>query len=109
MNDRRSEPRLMCAELVHVVIEGDRATHGTVAVLEDISPSGACVQLERAARQGADVEIVCAKCRLKGKVRYCRFFQIGYDVGIEFDERGAWDQRQYEPDHLLEFPKRGRR
>jgi len=74
-----------------------------VANLEDISPSGACVQLEAAAREGADIEIVCAQCRLKGKVSYCRFVEIGYDVGVAFVKPRAWNRRQYMPKHLLEL------
>ena len=91
----------MCAELVKVRIEEAGGVREEVANLEDISPSGACVQLEAAAREGADLEIVCSRCRLKGKVRYCRFVEIGYDVGVAFDRPRAWDPRQFMPKHLL--------
>jgi len=101
--ERRNEPRSMCADLVKVRIGEAGGVREEVANLEDISPSGACVQLEAAAREGADIEIVCSKCRLKGKVRYCRFVEIGYDVGVAFDKPGAWDGRQYIPKHLLQL------
>jgi hypothetical protein len=95
----------MCSELVRIVIPGAQsAAAESVANLEDISPSGACVQLEEAIPVGTDLEIVCSTCRLKGKVRYCRFVEIGYDVGVEFETRAAWDRRQFEPDHLLDVP-----
>jgi hypothetical protein len=48
--------------------------------------------------------MICAKCRLRGKVRYCRFAQIGYDVGIAFDQRRTWNRSRFEPKHLLEIP-----
>ena len=104
MNNRRSEPRFMCADLVIVRIQ-DIAGSGPreeVATREDISASGACIQLEAAALEGADIELTCAKCRLRGKIRYCRFAEIGYDVGIAFDEPGTWDRKQFTPKHLLE-------
>ncbi|MBZ5620613.1 MAG: PilZ domain-containing protein [Acidobacteriia bacterium] len=110
MRERRSEPRYMCSDLVRIVIhrlEGPPAE--AVANLEDISPSGACVQLEAAIREGTDIEIVCANCRLQGKVRHCRFVEIGYDVGVEFEPRRAWDRRRFEPDHLLDVPVKGTR
>jgi hypothetical protein len=74
-----------------------------IANLEDISPSGACLQLEAALREGADIEIVCSTYSQRGKVRYCRFVEIGYDVGVAFDERQSWSRERYEPQHLLEL------
>lgn len=102
--ERRKELRSMCADLVRVRIEDGGGAHEEVANLEDISPSGACIQLEAAAREGADVEVFCGQCRLKGKVRYCRFVEVGYDVGVAFDRPRAWDPREYAPKHLLELP-----
>ena len=104
MQERRSEPRWMCADLVKVRIQAANRVEEAVANLEDISPSGACLQLEAATQEGADIEILCAGCRLKGKVKYCRFSTIGYDVGIAFDERRSWSKERYEPKHLLQLP-----
>jgi PilZ domain len=102
MAQKRSEPRYMCAELVNIVIRHeDQTVEEAVANLEDISPSGACVQLEAAVRLGVDIEIVCSTCRFKGKVRNCRFAGAGYDVGVAFDTPRAWDASRYEPAHLL--------
>jgi hypothetical protein len=108
MRERRSEPRYMCSELVKIVTPGAEALSvDAVANLEDISPSGACLQLEAAIPVGADIEIVSSACSLKGKVRYCRFVEIGYDVGVEFDPRAAWDRRRFVPEHLLDVPVKG--
>jgi len=102
MTQKRSEPRYMCAELVNILIyHEDRSVEETIANLEDISPSGACVQLEEAVRIGADIEILCATCSFKGKVRNCRYAEGGYDVGVAFDTPRAWDASRYEPAHLL--------
>ena len=105
MRERRSEPRYMCSELVTIVTPGAAGPPAeAVANLEDISPSGACLQLEEAIQVGTDIEIVCSQCRMKGKVRYCRFVEIGYDVGVALDPHAAWDRRRFEPDHLLDLP-----
>lgn len=102
MAERRSEPRYMCSELVNILIRReDQTEQQAIANLEDISRSGACVQLDEAVRLGADIEIVCSTCRFRGKVRNCRFAGNLYDVGVAFDDPGAWDASRYEPAHLL--------
>ena len=102
MTEKRGEPRYMCSELVNILIRHeDQTVQEAIANLEDISRSGACVQLDEAVRLGADIEIVCSTCRFKGKVRYCRFAGSLYDVGVAFDDPGAWDPSRYEPAHLL--------
>jgi hypothetical protein len=102
MAEKRSEPRYMCSELVKILVRHeDQTVREAVANLEDISPSGARVQLDEAVRSGAGIEIVCSTCRFKGKVRNCRFGGSLYDVGIAFDDPGAWDASRYEPAHLL--------
>jgi len=103
MIDKRSESRFMCADLVTIRIQDDAGAREEIANLEDISASGACVQLEAATVAGADIEMVCAKCSLKGKVRYCRFAQTGYDVGIAFDKPGSWNLQRFRPKHLLDM------
>ena len=107
MLEKRSEQRFMCSDLVNVRLESEAGPQEVIANLEDISPSGACVHLEAATQKGADIEIVCANCRLKGKVAYCRFVEIGYDVGIAFDQPRTWKRRQFRPKHLLNIPAGG--
>ncbi|MEO8597338.1 MAG: hypothetical protein ABI759_28730 [Candidatus Solibacter sp.] len=41
---------------------------------------------------------------MKGKVRYCRFAQIGYDVGIAFEEALSPKRRRFSPKHILDVP-----
>jgi hypothetical protein len=94
----------MCADLVKVHVHDHAGRQELIANLEDISPSGACIQLETAIQSEADIEIVCSNCNLKGTVRYCRFVEIGYDVGIAFDEPQSWSRKRFEPKHLLEMP-----
>jgi hypothetical protein len=92
----------MCSELVNILIRyDDQTVQQAIANLEDISRSGACVQLDEAVRVGADIEIVCSTCRFKGKVRNRRYAGGRYDVGVAFDVPGAWDASRYQPAHLL--------
>jgi hypothetical protein len=99
----RSEPRFMCSDLVQVRVHQETGTvTEAIANLEDISPAGACIHLEKALAHGVNVELVCANCRLRGQVRYCRFVGYGYDVGLQFDQPGAWQPQLFAPQHLLD-------
>jgi hypothetical protein len=104
MNDRRSEPRFLCADLVTVRIEDADGAREASANLEDISASGACIQLDAAVTAGADVEVVCGKCHLKGKVAYCKYSALGYDVGVAFNVKRSWNRKRFMPKHLLKIP-----
>ena len=106
MQERRTQQRFMCAGLVSVAVKqpGALKEEPIIGNLEDISPSGACVQLDARVAEGADIEIICGGCRLRGQVRYCRYVGIGYDTGIAFDSPGAWSRQRYEPAHLLVIP-----
>ncbi|HEV3329411.1 MAG TPA: PilZ domain-containing protein [Bryobacteraceae bacterium] len=104
MLQRRSEERFMCADLVKIQVgRGRKRTHETVANLEDISPSGACLQLETAVQEGADVQILCARCKLRGKIKYCRLIESGYCVGVEFNKPKSWTLRRFKPRHFLDI------
>jgi hypothetical protein len=87
--------------LVEIRVEDDLGEREMIGNLEDISASGACIQLEVATREGASIEMLCANCRLRGKVRYCRASPLGYDIGVAFDERKSWNLKRFEPKHLL--------
>jgi hypothetical protein len=103
MLNRRVEPRLLCAEIVHFWWKdnGGRANK-SVANLEDISPSGACLQLDLEVPVNTAVRFTHAKGELAGTVRHCVFWEIGYFVGIEFDSGSRWSVKQLKPQHLLD-------
>jgi hypothetical protein len=103
MLDRRVEPRLLCADLVDVQWKDQtgRIRRG-VANLEDISLSGACLQVERPVALGTPFRITYPTGVLMGKVRYCVFREIGYFLGVEFEPGNRWSQRSYKPQHLLD-------
>ena len=83
MQDRRMEPRLMCAHLVDVHWRDKTGRpRKTVANLEDISLSGACLQLDVSIPLHTTLRIVHPKGQLQGRVRYCVYRDIGYFLGI---------------------------
>lgn len=93
----------MCADLVdiHWRDQNGRLRRG-VANLEDISLSGACLQVERPVSLGSTVNITHPNGELAGKVKYCVFREIGYFLGIEFEPGSRWSQREFRPQHLLD-------
>src|SRR5882724_9024046 len=102
MQERRSEVRMLCADMVEVCWK-DRTGRDwrVMALLEDISQSGACLQLETAVPQGTQIRLECPKKKLEGLVRYCVYREIGYFVGMEFDSSSRWSKKQFKPQHLL--------
>jgi hypothetical protein len=101
--DKRKEPRMMCSQLVGVKWK-DTGAHRQecLAVLEDISTSGACVQMERPLEIDTSVKVAYGGGHLSGKVRYCIFRSIGYFIGIEFDPGIRWSHAQFRPSHLVD-------
>jgi hypothetical protein len=106
MLDRRVEPRMLCADLVdvHWKDQAGRSRH-SVANLEDISLSGACLQVDKPVPLGTPMRIGYPNGELTGKVKYCVFREIGYFLGIEFEQGQRWSQRHFRPQHMLD-PRR---
>ena len=97
---------MLCADLVDVQWKDQNGrTRRGVANLEDISLSGACLQVDRPLALGTPLHITYPSGELAGKVKYCVFREIGYFLGIEFDPGSRWSQRDYRPQHLLD-PRR---
>jgi hypothetical protein len=106
MQNRRVETRMLCADIVDIRWK-DREGHvrRTVANLEDISLSGACVQVDSPIPLETSLRIMYPKGELQGRVCYCVYREIGYFLGIEFDPGFRWSQRMFKPQHLLD-PRR---
>src|SRR5438270_2231311 len=106
MQNRRVETRLLCADLVDIKWKDKSGrTKRAVANLEDISLSGACVQLEAPIPLNTTLQISYPKGELQGKVCYCVYREIGYFIGIEFEPGFRWSLRHFKPQHLLD-PRR---
>ena len=103
MDERRSETRMLCADMVDVRWKDRSGTEqGATAILEDISPSGACLQLELPIPVGVEVCWDSPKQKFQGWVRYCVYREIGYFAGVEFDASFKWSKKAFKPDHLLD-------
>jgi hypothetical protein len=106
MQERRTEPRLLCADLVELEWKDKSGrTRRSVANLEDISLSGACLQMDLSVPLHTKVRINYASGELIGTVRYCVYREIGYFLGIQFEAGVRWSQRSFKPMHLFD-PRR---
>jgi len=106
MQERRTEVRMLCADLVEVTWKTPSGRKGrATGVLEDISASGACLQLETPVPVGAQLEWRSPKREFSGEVRYCVYREIGYFVGVEFASASKWSKKTYRPQHLLDLKK----
>jgi hypothetical protein len=106
MEERRTEVRMLCADIVEVNWrEKSGRLRRATGVLEDISASGACLQLDTAVPVGAAIEWRSPKMEFQGEVRYCAYREIGYFVGVEFGAASKWSKKAYRPQHLLDLKK----
>jgi hypothetical protein len=107
--NRRAERRLLCSDLVKarwVTAAGERREE--VAILEDLSPSGASLFLGVPAPAGVPLTLATPEREFKGKVRHCTPTNNGYLIGVEFPEAGGWrgeDAAAYTPEHLLDVAR----
>ena len=103
MLDRRSETRLLCADMVQVRWKEDSGEVRTCSgLLEDISPSCACLKLDSPLSIGKTLQIEYRKGRLEGSVCYCFFKDIGYWIGVQFAAKTKWSKKDFRPKHLLD-------
>lgn len=106
MQERRTEARMMCADMIRVAWRDAAGRHRhTMALLEDISASGACLQLESPLPPGALIEWTSTGHRFRGFVRYCVYREIGYFAGIQFSPASQWSETMYHPEHMFD-PRR---
>ena len=104
MDERRSEVRMLCADMVHVRWKGrSGGERETTAILEDICSSGACLQMEEPIPLGVTVHWDEPKQAFLGCVRYCVYREIGYFVGVEFEPWFRWSKKACKPRHLLDL------
>lgn len=101
---KRKEERSMCADLLKVRWRNDAgALRNEFGTLEDISSSGACVQLEEPVTPGTRLTLIYPDGKFRGSAKYCIAQGTIYLVGIEFDPDCRWSLSEYKPSHLLQF------
>jgi hypothetical protein len=106
MRERRAEPRLWCSDLIRVRVDcAGTEPAELVANLEDIAPSGACLQFEEPVAAGARLCLMLGRYKFRGQVTHCAHNEIGYFVEVRFDAGRKWSRQLYEPKHPLD-PRR---
>ncbi len=96
--------RMLCADMVDVRWKDrEGSEQRTTAILEDISSSGACLQVEEPIPLGRGNSLGSARQEFQGYVRYCVYREIGYFVGVEFDASFKWSKKAFKPQHLLDL------
>ncbi len=73
----------------------------TTALLEDLSPQGACLSLNLPLTVGAWVQLSADGFSAEAEVRYCKLGEYGYLIGIEFAAGQEWCWERWQPGHLL--------
>ena len=92
---RQSKPTLLCAQIVDASISGHPARP---ALLEEISPEGAIISMDCPARSGANINLDCSTCELRGKVVGCRNVGGGYIAEVAFAAGEPWSPGRFFPE-----------
>lgn len=105
MRDRRRAPRLLCSDLLTMQVPSGARRREVLAILEDLSASGACVQVDEPLPEGEEVTLVTAdNHRIPAEVRHCHLAgPLGYFVGVRFTGGWKWSQELYRPPHILDL------
>ncbi len=101
---KRLEDRELCADLVKVQWK----TKSGVArdewgILDDISPSGACLEMENKIHPETIVSMEFPTDHCQARVMYCKFEEVKYIVGVKFTQGYRWSRSKYKPRHLIQF------
>jgi hypothetical protein len=78
-------------------------SHSEWAILEDISASGACLEIEEPIPPDTIVTLQFPNDRCQATVKYCKFAKINYLLGVQFEQGYRWSRRKFKPDHLIQF------
>jgi hypothetical protein len=73
------------------------------AILGDISPSGACLEIEEPVPVNAIVELDFGGDRCQAIVQYCKYDKVNYLLGVKFTPEYRWSSNRWEPKHLIQF------
>jgi hypothetical protein len=104
VNVERREDRELCADLVRVTWKNtDGLQQAEWAILEDISSSGACFEIEEAIPNDTIVALQFASDRLEARVKYCNPENAKYLLGVQFEQGYRWSRRRFKPQHLIQF------
>jgi hypothetical protein len=104
VSPERREDRELCADLVQVQWKDpDGLEHGEWAILEDISSSGACLEIEAPIAPETLVKLQFAADKCEARVKYCNPENAKYLLGVKFEQGYRWSRRKFKPQHLIQF------
>jgi len=107
VKQKRIENRDLCADLIKVSWTTDlEQPRIDWAILGDISPSGACLEIEEPIPENTIVELEFGGERCQAEVRYCKYDKVNYLLGIKFRSEYRWSSNRWEPKHLVEVQPR---
>ena len=111
ITDSRSVPRSLCADLVTLEwMDQEGWRRESIAVLEDISEQGACLQVESPIPPGTKLSIRHEGTELFScRTVYCIYRDIGYYIGVEYGPGVVWSKCRFVPSHLLDLEQLTRR
>lgn len=101
--DRRKEPRLLCADLVTVYWYDELGNpRKSVANLEDVSHRGACLLMDLAIAPESEVRIDTGRGHYLGSIRHSTPFATSYLLGVQFQPGCEWEASRFQPAHLFD-------
>ena len=104
MKQRRVENRDLCADLIKMAWSSEaKLPKSDWAIVGDISPSGACLEIEEPIPVNAVVELEIGTERCQAIVQYCKYDKVNYLLGVEFKEGYRWSSNRWEPRHLIHY------
>jgi hypothetical protein len=93
---------MLCADVIEVCWTDNFGKQQAVGLLEDISESGVCLQMDSSIAIGSEVTWESPREVFNGTVRYCVYREIGYFVGVEFPAGMKWSEEVFQPQHLFD-------
>ena len=104
MMRKKQEERELCADLVKIQWKNDSGSvQSEWAILGDISPSGACLEVEIPIEPETVVGLQFASEQCQARTKYCKFDKVNYLLGVEFENGYRWSRRRFKPEHLTQF------
>ena len=104
MEQKRLEIRDLCSDLVKITwMPQPELSRTGWAVLGDISPSGACLEIEEAIPADAIVVLEFGTDRCLAIVQYCKYDKVNYLLGVKFEDGYQWSIDRWEPKHLIQL------
>jgi hypothetical protein len=93
---------MLCADVIEVSWKEGKHIRHAIGLLEDISQSGACLQMEGPIPAGSEIEWDSPFQKFSGSVCHCSYREIGYFVGVKFQVGTQWSEDVFLPQHLLD-------